>query len=218
VSIPIVCIFGRAPVLGRVKSRLAAEIGDQAALEAHRELAEATLARLAAIEGVVTELWLDDVDDPAGRAWAQRWHLPLRQQQGDDLGERMHRALLCCLASGAPGIVVGTDCPAIDAAYVGRAVAALQNHDAVVGPAADGGYGLVGIRRAVPEMFQGITWGSSSVLSATLDAAASVGVSVARLPEIEDVDTAADWRRYVATRVAAQPGVSRTGGPGTWSG
>ena len=194
------CIFARAPVAGRVKSRLAAEIGAEAALAAHRALVEGALERLACIDGVASELWLDDPDHEGARRWAQPWGLPLRAQAGGDLGQRMDLALQSCVASGARGIVVGTDCPDIDARYVRDAVDALDSHDAVLGPAADGGYGLVGARRPVPEIFRGILWGSAGVLAATLARAAAAGVSVARLPEIWDVDTAADWRRYLAWR------------------
>lgn len=195
---PVLCIFARAPVRGRVKTRLAAGIGDGAAFAAHCSLVEGTLARLARIPGVVSELWLDDAGHAGGLEWARRWTLPARQQIGADLGDRMHRALLCCLASGARGLVVGTDCPEIDAGYVQAAVAALEGHDVVLGPAADGGYGLVGVRRPVPEIFGGIPWGSGTVLQDTRAAAARAGASVAELAVIRDVDTAADWRRYQA--------------------
>jgi hypothetical protein len=199
-GVPRLCIFARAPIPGRVKSRLALEIGAAAALEAHVQLVEDTLQRLARVDGVVNELWLDDTDDVGGRGWAERWGLPLQRQTGDDLGERMHRALLSCLDAGCPGIVVGTDCPAIDAAYVQHAVVGLGRNDLVLGPAADGGYGLVALRRPLPEIFRGIDWGTSRVLAATLDAATAAGVVPLLLPEIWDVDTAGDWRRYLAWR------------------
>lgn len=194
------CIFARAPVHGRVKSRLAAEIGADAALAAHVELVEDTLARVADVDGVQSELWLDDIDHPVARAWAERWHLPLRRQASGDLGARMHRAIACCVEAGALGIVIGTDCPAIDAGYVRQAVAALAVHDVVLAPAADGGYGLVGARCPVPAIFQQIAWGTGSVLTGTLAAAAAARHSVALLGEIEDVDTAADWNRYLRSR------------------
>lgn len=199
-SAPTLCIFARAPVYGRVMTRLAADIGREGAAVAHHELVEDTLTRLAPMEGITIELWLDDPAHPGGRAWARRWSLPLRRQQGDDLGGRMHAALSRCLAQGSRGVVVGTDCPSVDAAYVRRALAALDDHDVVLGPAADGGYGLVGVRRAVPEMFHGISWGTATVLKESLSAASAAGASVALLEEIWDVDTAADWHRYLRER------------------
>ena len=202
---PILCIFARAPVRGRVKSRLAAEIGDDAALAAHVELVEHALARLARIEGLTSELWLDDADDPGARRWANGWSLPVRRQVGADLGERMHHALDACLTAGRTGVLVGTDCPTIDATYVRQAAAALLDHDVVLGPAMDGGYGLVGVARPVPELFRDIAWGSGKVLSETLRRAECAGRTVALLREVWDVDTAKDWRLYRA-------------GPASWEG
>jgi len=200
VSQATLCVFARAPVAGRVKSRLAETLGTGAALAAHVQLVEDTLARLVSIADVATELWLDDVEDAGGRRWARQWQLPLRQQKGGDLGARMHHALQSCLDANAVGMVVGTDCPAIDAGYVQSAARALDSHDVVLGPAQDGGYGLIGARRPVPELFRGIAWGSDAVLAQTLARAAVAGLDVAQLPQIWDVDTALDWRRYLALR------------------
>jgi uncharacterized protein len=194
---PVLCIFARAPVLARVKTRLAAALGDHAALAAHVTLVESSLDRLAHVEGLVTELWLDDAAHPAARRWSARWGLPLCQQAGSDLGERMNGALEACLARGAAGIVVGTDCPDIDAAYVTQAAAALNDHDLVLGPAEDGGYGLIGARRRVPEeVFAGIAWGTPAVLEQTLEQARAAALTVACLPTIWDVDDAGGWARF----------------------
>lgn len=194
---PVLCIFARVPAPGRVKSRLAAEIGAEAAVAAHCTLVEDTLHRLAGMAGVITELWLDDPDHAAGRAWGARWGLAVRGQQGRDLGARMQFALASAVARSGAGVVVGTDCPPVDAGYVRQALTALDDHDIVLGPAADGGYGLIAGRCPAPELFEGIRWGTSSVLRQTLEAAADAGYRVARLPQIWDVDTAADWQRFL---------------------
>lgn len=206
------CIFARAPVYGQVKTRLAQALGDAGALAAHVALVEDTLNRLAHVEGLVTELWLDDARHPEARAWGRRWGLALRQQTGVDLGERMNGALEDSLARGGAGIVVGTDCPDLDAAYVQRAAAALDRDDLVLGPAEDGGYGLIGARRPVVEVFDGIVWGSGSVLGETLRRATSAGLTSTCLPTIWDVDGPADWRRYQAARSLKPAGTS---GPST---
>lgn len=195
----IVCIFARAAVLGAVKTRLAATLGAQAALDAHVRLVQDTLSRLTRVDGVSTELWLDHAQHPVGRQWGRRWQVPVRQQVGDDLGARMHHALLSGLDRGCRTLVVGTDCPAIDGHYLRSAVMALEQHDVVLGPAEDGGYGLIGLRRSAPELFQNIPWGTGDVLDASLAAGARAGLSVCRLDEIWDVDTAADWCRYLRT-------------------
>jgi uncharacterized protein len=196
----VLCIFARVPIRGRVKTRLAASLGADAAFAAHVALVEDTLERLGSVAGVVTELWLDDAPDAVCRSWASRFGLEIRRQQGADLGERMHGALLDGVAAAGRALVVGTDCPLIDAGYVAAAVAALEGADVVLGPAEDGGYGLVGLRCPAPELFRDMPWGSSTVLRATLQAAAAAGLSVKQLPEIWDVDTADAWQRYLALR------------------
>jgi len=196
-SLPRLCIFARVPRHGQVKTRLATRLGDEAALAAHITLVEDTLRRLARVPGVVSELWLDDQPDGVCRRWAEDFDLPIRRQAGGDLGERMHGALLAGLATASGAMVVGTDCPLFDQGYVTAAVAALTSADVVLGPAADGGYGLVGIRRPAPELFSDIPWGTSRVLEMTLSAARRAGFQVSLLPEIWDIDTFDDWQRYL---------------------
>lgn len=192
------CIFARAPVLGGVKSRLAASIGEQAALDVYLRLTEDTLSRLSAVPAVRTELWLDGPANSVVAQWCRRWRLPLREQDGEDLGVRMYDAMMDSLAAELRGIIVGTDCPSVDAAYVARAAAALRHHDLVLGPAEDGGFGLVGLARAAPGLFAGVAWGGSAVLSRTLANAIAAGLRVCLLPQIWDVDTVDDWRRWTA--------------------
>lgn len=192
------CIFARSPRLGTVKQRLAAEIGAAAALQAYRALTADTLERLAAVSGVRTELWLAGPANAEVRAWLRRWRIPLRFQHGADLGERMADALAACHADGSPGVVVGTDCPPVDAAYVELAARALENHDVVLGPAEDGGYALVGTRAPAPGIFRDVPWGSSRVLDVTLARIAEQQLTVALLNTVWDVDSAADLARFLA--------------------
>ena len=194
------CIFTRVPRLGRVKSRLADTLGAEVALYAHCLLAEDTLARLAPMPGVAAELWLDGPPNTVIEAWQARWELPVRQQSGTDLGARMYGALLDCLAAETAGIVVGTDCPSIDAHYVARATRALDSHDLVLGPAVDGGFGLVGLSRPVAGLFEGVAWGGARALADTLANATRERLRICLLPEIWDVDTAADWGRWLRER------------------
>jgi rSAM/selenodomain-associated transferase 1 len=196
------CVFARAPVLGRVKSRLGAAIGDQAALDVYLRLAEDTLSRLAEVPGVRTELWLDGPADSVVRQWCRRWRLPLRKQRGEELGQRMYQAMMDSLEAELRGLVVGTDCPPVDAAYVVRAVEALRHHDLVLGPAEDGGFGLIGLARPAPGLFAGVRWGGAAVLHDTLVNAIASGLRVCLLPQIWDVDTVDDWRRWTAQQVS----------------
>jgi len=195
------CIFTRVPVLGRVKSRLALELGQVEALRAHEALVEDTLARLAVVPGVRSELWVDDEPNARVLHWCRAWQLTLRQQHGADLGERMYVALTDCLALGEQGIVVGTDCPPVDAAYVRRAMQVLALHDVVLGPAEDGGFGLVGLSKPAPELFDGVAWGGNQALAATLANAIRLRLRICLLPAIWDVDEVEDWRRWERQRV-----------------
>jgi glycosyltransferase A (GT-A) superfamily protein (DUF2064 family) len=112
----------------------------------------------------------------------------------------MEHALLDCLVQGCAGIVVGTDCPPINAAYVTRAARALERHDLVFGPAADGGFGLVGASRVVPGLFANVEWGGANVQATTLANATRQRMRICLLPQIWDVDTPADWERWVRER------------------
>ena len=194
------CVFARAPVLGGVKRRLAADIGDAAALAAHIQLTEDTLKRLAVVEGLETELWLAGEADAHVRRWLGAWQLCLRRQQGSDLGQRMANALVRCHGDGFHGLVVGGDCPPVDAAYVRQAAEALGQADVVLGPALDGGYGLVGTRQPLPQIFLDIPWGTNAVLQATLERIEQAALSVRLLDPIWDVDTVSDWNRYLQYR------------------
>jgi glycosyltransferase A (GT-A) superfamily protein (DUF2064 family) len=112
----------------------------------------------------------------------------------------MANALALCCAEGGHGVVVGTDCPPVDATYVRRAAEALTDTDVVLGPALDGGYGLVATRQSMPQIFRDVPWGTDAVLRATLAQAARAGFSVRVLDSIWDVDSASDWNRYLQHR------------------
>jgi rSAM/selenodomain-associated transferase 1 len=147
---------------------------------------------------------------PALHRWlGARW--PVEPQGDGDLGARMRRAVARHLDAGAGRVVVvGTDCPEVDARVVRGALARLDAHDAVFGPAADGGYYLVGVRRAAAgralgALFDEVPWSAAETLAVSLARAGSAGLSVALLPELCDVDTAADWHAWRARRRARTP-------------
>ena len=188
-------VLARVPVLGQVKSRLAAEIGAPAALAAYRELLAITRAA-AAGAGVHGTAWLAG---PAAAVAAWAWpELAVCTQPPGDLGRRLAAAFAAAFAAGAGRVaVIGTDCPGLRAAHLTRAFALLADHDLVLGPAADGGYYLLGLRQIQPALFQHKAWGTASVLADTLADARRLGLRVAQLPTLRDVDTAADlaaWR------------------------
>jgi len=195
------CLFARAPELGRVKRRLAVDIGDQAALAAHERLVRDTLQRLGAVPGLSTELWLVGSVAAARRRWPEAARIPLRVQCGEDLGARMHHALGDGLQRAPRALVVGTDCPGIDATYVQGAAAQLEEADVVLGPAEDGGYGLIGACREVAHrlapLFRDVPWGTDRVRDITLERCAAAELRCVEPAPVWDVDTLADWQRYL---------------------
>ena len=172
------------------------------AAAAYRDMVEHTLAtaNAARARGIVAavELWCSpDVAHPALATWSRSHGASLHRQHGDDLGARMRDALASALARGDVPLLIGTDCPAIDADYLASASSALDTHDAVFGPVEDGGYALVGLARDA-DAFTGIAWSTPSVMPATRAALRRAGVRWAELPTLWDVDTADDLARWRA--------------------
>ena len=194
-------IMARSPVAGRVKSRLARDVGSVPATQFYRHTAAAVIARLATDKGWRTTLALtpDHGDFPA--AWLKRARH--KHQGGGDLGQRMQRIM--DRARPGPVVIVGTDIPDIRACDIAKAFAALGRADAVFGPAADGGYWLVGLKRTprVLRIFDGVRWSSEHALAdtkANLAAGSSDVTLVAMLILLrtgakEAVRTGRQWKR-----------------------
>jgi len=191
-----VLIFAKAPQPGRVKTRLIPVLGAQGASDLQARLLADTLARLATAGLAPIELWC--VPDPACDPFpemAARHGLHLYRQQGVDLGERMLHAAAHALDRGSPVILLGTDCPSLDGDYLQRAFAVLDGRDAVLGPAEDGGYVMLGLRRAVPALFARVPWGTDRVAAVTRDRMATLGWDWAELPALWDLDRPEDLKR-----------------------
>ena len=198
-------VFARPPVLGRVKTRLAATLGPEAALAIYRRLLAITQQAVAAA-AVPATVWLAEAppagalaDAVAAAGALPEWPgLPWRiQAPALDLGERMAAAFAAAFAEGATRVaVIGTDCPGLTAALLTQALNGLAAHDVMIGPAADGGYYLLALRQPCPALFQNIAWSSATVLADTLSLAAGLGLSVGLLPELHDVDTAEDLAHW----------------------
>ena len=182
-----VAIFARAPVRGKVKTRLAREVGEDAALAAHKALVAATLNKLAPGRGdFAPEIWVQG-HAPEVDEWRRRF--PVHRQPEGDLGTRMAAAF----AHGARALV-GCDIPCLAAAHVERALGLLACADVVLGPTEDGGYCLIAMHRPQPALFTGVAWGTDRVLDDTLAAAA--GLCVRLLEPLWDVDDGRDFARW----------------------
>jgi uncharacterized protein len=130
------------------------------------------------------------------------------QQQGTDLGQRMYNAMRCGLAQYTSVVLVGSDCPGIDPAYLALAVAALDTAPVVVGPSTDGGYVLLGARVITPDIFQGIPWGTDQVYAKTCVALTSAQLDWVELPWLTDIDTPKDllvWDTVKGDAAATAP-------------
>lgn len=199
-------IFARHPVLGQGKTRLASTIGPAAALAVYQELLAHTRAATDGV-GSVKALWLAGDVPPSGTPFAEWAGYEQHPQPAGDLGQRMHHAFATAFAEGATAaVVIGTDCPELTSAHLAEAFQQLTTHDVVVGPALDGGYYLLGTRKLVPEFFVNKLWSTPFVLAATLSDAHRLGMRVAYLPPLADVDTAEDlaaWRARVAAKTPA---------------
>lgn len=186
-----VLLFARAPRAGQVKTRLAADIGSQAALEVYRAMG-ARVVRQVAPQSTIT-VWYEPGD--AGdemRAWLGDLHF--RPQPDGDLGARLTGAFDAHFAAcpDLPAIAIGADTPGVDAGVIADARAALDSTDVVIGPARDGGYYLIGLARPLPALFENIPWGSGTVFASTVAACRACGIEPAILAERIDVDRVHD--------------------------
>lgn len=186
-------VFAREPCPGQVKTRLANGIGADAAAAVYLAMLQTIVAMAAdmpRMRGVLCHA--EAQAGPLLTALARRHAMELRAQRGGHLGERMYRALQQALRRHHAAILIGSDCPQYQPAYLEGARAALDTHDAVLGPAQDGGYVLIGLRRPQAALFRDIPWGSPGVLAATREALQTAGLRWCELATLRDVDTAAD--------------------------
>ena len=180
---------------GQVKTRLIPALGPQLAADLHCSMALRTLATLDSSGLGPVQLWLTG---DGAEGWLRQIDpgavIESFEQVGSDLGERMETAIAKGLLDYAKVVLVGSDAPAITAAYLQQAAAALDDMDVVFGPAIDGGYVLLGMRRASAGWLQGISWGTSAVLEQSQSAARRHGLSHRLLEALPDIDVEADLR------------------------
>lgn len=195
-----ILVFCKAPIPGQVKTRLTPLLTAQEAAQAHIELSLRTLALCCQNPlGQVQLHCAPNIDHPFFKAAAQRFPITLHQQQGDGLGARMHHAFQTALARHRHVLLLGCDCPSLVPGDLLAAQAALrQGHDIVLAPAEDGGYVLIGLNQPQPHLFDGMAWGTSTVLAQTQQRVNQLALSAVLLPMQWDVDRPEDWRRYQA--------------------
>ncbi|MBK9168628.1 MAG: TIGR04282 family arsenosugar biosynthesis glycosyltransferase [Bryobacterales bacterium] len=195
---PVLILFAKAPVPGRVKTRLAVHVGAEKAAALHRAFALDTLGVLrqaAGLAGARVEIHTDTPTD----AW-DGLEVPVRLQAAGDLGARMLAALDAALAAGdAPACIVGSDAPALPAAHLVDLLS--RDAEAALGPAEDGGYYAISCRRTHPRMFHGVRWSHGETLLDTEAAMRACGLTTERGPAWRDID---DWEDVVRLQADGQ--------------
>lgn len=193
-------MFAKAPTPGKVKTRLVPPLSADGAAALHRELIVRTLRTATACQRIAAvELWCTpDTADGFFAHCSEIFSIPLRIQQGDNLGARMHHAIVTTLEQGALfALLIGTDCPPLTPTYLDAAASALtMDTEVVLAPAEDGGYALIGVQRAQPYLFSDIEWGKETVLETTRERIRRLGLIGTELPMVWDVDRPQDLARY----------------------
>ncbi len=202
----VLLVFHKNEVLGKVKTRLAAGVGDHRALEIYHYLLLKTYLAIGASSVSVYTYFSDFVPEnpsyPVDKS---------KLQVGQDLGERMKNAFSTNFESGMEKVVlIGTDCPSIEGSHILQAFDALDQSDLIIGPARDGGYYLIGMKQRADFLFEGISWSTELVLTQTLALAAEHGLQTHLLPVLEDIDTLEDWERY-CSQIGDMPYISPHG-------
>ena len=196
-----VCLqmFAKCPGNGNPKTRLQPPLTKDEASELHMRLASRTLATLRAASGKPPVLWLDRASDhPWVRQQQSTLACEIRVQVPGDLGARMSHAIYSGLSKHPITILVGSDCPVLEAHHLRQVVAAFaDDNDAVFIPAEDGGYVLIALRRHHPALFSNIRWGGDEVLAHTCEILSILGWRWATLERLWDVDTPADLERMI---------------------
>ncbi len=196
-------VFSKVPRKGLVKRRLSAQIGTDRAFSLFLTLFKKTLSEA---EKVKAErylfLWPQDFNpEEVFSLFPGAGKFSLRPQSGQDLGERMKRALEDIFSRGHKrAVLVGTDIPELSSSLIEEAFLHLKGKDLVLGPARDGGYYLIGIRRGLSRwenLFEEISWGGPKVLEETLERASAIKADLFLLPELFDLDTEEDLKLWL---------------------
>ncbi|MDA1107270.1 MAG: TIGR04282 family arsenosugar biosynthesis glycosyltransferase [Proteobacteria bacterium] len=190
----VIMVFAKAPIAGGVKTRLLPVLSATAATELHARLVRHTLATASNAGLCPVQLWCAPATEhPFFKQCAEDFGVTLHAQHGRDLGDRMMHAFDTALRHGKQAIIIGSDCPLLTALDLEAALTALSGgFDAVLGPAQDGGYVLLGLTHVSPVLFENIPWGTSRVLALTRERLQQLQWRAHELPVHWDVDRPED--------------------------
>jgi len=193
-----VLVFTRVPIPGQTKSRLIPLLGTEGAAEFHQAVLQSTLAEAKASDFSSVEIWsATDDDHPFLKQCELDFSSAINIQQGSDLGERMHHATEITLIKNTFVVLIGSDCPAITTDILNQSCQHLSNgKDAVLGPASDGGYYLIGLKEPNPGIFEDIAWGEGDVAERTRQNFTRLGLDYVELEVLSDIDTPDDYQTH----------------------
>jgi uncharacterized protein len=188
-----IIIFAKAPAPGRAKTRLVPALGEAGAARLASKMLSATVGEAVAAGLDCVELCVTpDADHPSWQELLPSADIVVSDQGEGELGERLARASSRALRDGDRVILIGTDCPELTSAHLRGVGLALDAHDAVIHPAQDGGYVLLGLRRFDASLFEGVAWSTAAVARQTLDRIAALGWTVHLGETLRDVDRPED--------------------------
>ncbi|MCF8002878.1 MAG: TIGR04282 family arsenosugar biosynthesis glycosyltransferase [Chromatiaceae bacterium] len=192
-----ILVFAKAPVPGQCKTRLIPALGAEGAAQLAEALLCHTLERVTNARLAPVELWCaPEMTHPLFLQLAERLQLCLQVQRGPDLGARLQAAAASALGRAEQVLLIGTDCPDLDASYLQQALQALTKQRAVLGPAEDGGYVLLGLRRealsALSLLLTKMPWGTAQVAQITRERMRDAGLAWTELASLADIDQPED--------------------------
>lgn len=188
-----ILIFVKTPLVGGVKTRLIPVLGAEGAAALHRRLVARTLTMTLSAALCPVQCWYwPSLDDPVFDPWKDHPGISFHRQPEGDLGDRMLAAASRALGDAVAAVLIGADCPLLGAEHLEQALHMLDQRDAALGPAEDGGYILLGLRRAEPAVFRGVDWGTHRVLEQTRARLRALGWEWEELPVLRDLDRPED--------------------------
>ncbi len=193
-------IFAKAPIPGEVKTRLCPPLDHEEAASLHGSLVLDAIERTKGLQGISLYVaGTPDLAHPFFKVLEGRYGARLLLQRGPDLGARMRQAMQDAFDQGAADVLLtGTDLPTLPRNNLVEALKLIKSYDVVLGPTADGGYYLIGLRKMAPALFDGIAWSQASVFAETKKKIESAGLLLGLLPECRDVDTLDDLKHFIA--------------------
>jgi len=193
-AFPHLIVFAKNPLLGKVKTRLAKSAGDAKALSIYEQLLAENQNLCSRLDWPKTIYYADFID--TSDRWEEQLTTKRLQAQVPNLGIRLQAAIQETWQHGQPIIVTGTDCPSIEASHLTQTAELLNDYDAVIGPATDGGFYLLGLRTWHDGLFDDIQWSTDRVMNQLISNLDRLHLSYSQIESLTDIDFYKDWIEY----------------------